>query len=123
MSGYILAHEEMKKTLRGTAASLGKLTPRKAIRQICIDCVEGAREVKVCQGDKLFDGPCLFYPYRLGKGRPSVKLIRKYCLYCMCGSPKLVRHCPSKACPLLRYRFGKNPAMAGKLAPVASVIL
>jgi hypothetical protein len=91
-----------------------KLTPRRAIRKHCIDCVGGASEVRDCQGDKLFDGPCLFYRYRMGRGRPSVRLIRKHCLWCMGGSWKLVKECPSKTCPFLAYRLGKNPKVTAR---------
>jgi hypothetical protein len=88
-----------------------ELTPRQAIRDHCIDCVGGASNVKGCQGDELYDHPCIFFSYRMGKGRPSVKLIRKFCLYCMGGSWKLVKECPSKVCPLFCYRAGKNPSI------------
>ena len=43
-----------------------------------------------------------------------MKLIRRHCLYCMGGSIKLVRECPSRTCPLLPYRMGKNPKLIGK---------
>ena len=105
-------------------------TPGRAIRKFCIDCVGGAGEISDCLGDKLYDGPCLFYPYRMGKGRPSVRLIRKHCLWCMGGSEKLVRNCPSRACPLLPFRMGKSlsgkargqPFISGKQPPVAAFI-
>ena len=93
---------------------LGRLTPRKAIRELCLCCVGSAPAVRDCGGDTLYDGPCLFYPYRLGRGRPSVKLIRRHCLYCMGGSIKLVRECPSRTCPVLPYRMGKNPKLTGR---------
>jgi hypothetical protein len=92
-----------------TEARRKRQTPRRAVREHCVDCVGRASVVRDCQGDKLFDGPCILFPYRMGTGRPSVKLIRKFCLYCMGGSWKLVKECPNKACPFLRYRLGKNP--------------
>jgi len=85
------------------------LTPGQAIREHCIDCVGSVSAVNNCRGDELFDGLCILFPYRLGVGRPSVKLIRKFCLYCMGGSWKLVEDCQSKSCPMLRYHMGKNP--------------
>ena len=85
------------------------LTPRQAIRVHCLDCVGGVSDARDCQGDELFDGPCILFPYRMGTGRPSVKLIRRLCLYCMGGSWELVEDCPSKNCQFLRYRMGKNP--------------
>jgi hypothetical protein len=85
-------------------------TPGNAIRKTCLDCAGSPSAVRDCQGDKLYDGPCLFVPYRFGKGRPSVKLIRKRCLWCMGGSPKLVKDCKSSGtCQLHSYRFGTNP--------------
>ena len=93
---------------------LNAQTPIKAIRQVCLDCAGSPSAVRECQGNKLSDGPCPFYPFRLGKGRPSVKLIRKHCLRCMGGSPKLVRECPSTTtCPLYGYRLGTNPKRVG----------
>ncbi len=62
------------------------------------------------QGDE--NGQCWFYPYRMGKGRPSVKLIRKMCLECMGGSYKLVSQCGERDCPLYYFRFGTNPNRA-----------
>jgi len=88
------------------------LTPGQAIREHCIDCVGSVSTVNDCQGDELLDGPCTLFPYRMGVGRPSVKLIRKFCLYCMGGSRKLVKQCSNPKCPFLHYRMGKNPAMA-----------
>jgi hypothetical protein len=84
------------------------------VRRICVDCVGFASLVKGCMGDKLFDSPCPFYPYRLSRGRPSVKLIRRYCVWCMGGHEKDVRECSSATCPAKPYRMGRNPAMAGR---------
>ncbi len=92
-----------------------RLTPGKAIRAHCIDCVGGASAVNDCRGDELYDGPCLFFSYRIGgSGRPSVKLIRRFCRSCMGGDCKLVRECPRAACPFWRSRMGSNPAMADR---------
>ena len=88
---------------------MGKITPGKAIRKQCLDCVESFQEVRDCQGDQLFAGPCVFYKYRLGKGRPSLRTIRKFCMDCMGGSFKLVRECTSKTCVLVPYRLGHRP--------------
>ena len=62
------------------------------------------------QGDP--DGVCWFYKYRLGKGRVSVKTIRKMCLECMSG-PGLVRDCWEEGCPLHPFRMGTNPRRKG----------
>ncbi len=91
------------------------MTPLKAIRKFCIRCVGNAASVNKCGGDKMLGqgdpkGQCWFYPYRMGRGRPSVKIIRKNCLECMGGSRKLVADCgPFGDCPLHIFRFGTNP--------------
>lgn len=95
------------------------MTPGKAIRSVCVACVGSAHEVRDCRGNDCLNGQgdeggvCYFYQYRMGRGRASVKLIRKFCLECMNGSKRLVRECPSLLCPLHQYRFGKNPKRAG----------
>jgi len=93
-----------------------KLTPGIAIRKHCLACVGGAAEVHNCGGDHLLLGQgdknrhCYFYAFRLGRGRPSVKLIRKFCLECQGGHRNFVAECENCDCPLHRYRFGTNPA-------------
>lgn len=89
------------------------ITPGRAIRASCIDCVGLASLVRECAGDKLHDGPCPFYPYRMGKGRPRLRLIRQFCLWCMGNSIKSVRECHTKTCPFHTYRFGRNPKLKG----------
>jgi hypothetical protein len=95
------------------------MTPLKAIGKICISCVGSSKEVKDCGGDKCLDSQgdceqaCYFHPYRKGQGRPSVKLIRQFCIECMGGSKRLVSECQSEHCPLHQYRLGKNPKRAG----------
>ena len=59
------------------------------------------------QGDE--NGQCWLYLYRMGRGRPSIKTIRKHCLECMGGSYKLVSQCGERDCPLHEFRFGTNP--------------
>ena len=94
------------------------MTPLGAIRKICVACVGSPYGVRDCGGDKCIggqggeNGVCCLFPYRLSKGRPSVKTIRKFCLECMGGSSKLISECGSD-CPLHSYRFGKNPKRAG----------
>ena len=86
------------------------LTPGQAIRQHCIECVGRPSEVKNCGGDQLLDGTvCNLFEWRFGEGRPSAKVIRKECLYCMGGSRKLVRECKSYKCALRPFKMGKNP--------------
>lgn len=91
------------------------MTPLQAIRKLCVACCGSPFLVQDCGGDQCLggqgdgDGRCYLYPYRMGRGRPSVKLIRKFCLECMSHSSELVSQCKSKECPLHHYRQGKNP--------------
>jgi hypothetical protein len=95
------------------------MTPLKAIREVCVACAGGPAEVKDCGGDECLCShgdqkeACFFYPYRMGEGRPSVKLIRQFCIECMGDSKRLVAECQSEDCPLYEYRFGTNPRRAG----------
>src|SRR5208337_1607502 len=105
------------------------MTPVEAIHKFCVACVGSPFEVKDCGGNKCLNGGCTssgecwFYKFRLGNGRPSVKLIHKYCRYCMGSGPdsrKLVEAChadePFKAvtpCALHPYRMGRNPKREG----------
>jgi len=93
-----------------------RMTPGRAIRAQCLKCVSGPKDVPICGGhglNPLYDY-CHFFPYRMGKGRPSVKIIRKFCLHCMGGSSSLVRGCTTTYCNCYPYRFGTNPILAGK---------
>jgi len=94
-----------------------KLAPKDAIRSYCTQCLGlkqfNAEQVKDCEGDQALNGPCAFFPYRLGK-RPSVKVFRKFCLDCMCDDREAVRECQTEACSCHPYRFGKNPAKKGQ---------
>jgi hypothetical protein len=112
MSAKRSRESEQRNAIRGSAPTPKRLTPRQAIRAHCIDCIGGACAVRDCDGNKLADGPCIFFSYRMGTGRQPVRLIRKFCLYCMGGSRKLVRECSSTPCAFLPYRMGKNPALA-----------
>jgi hypothetical protein len=94
-------------------------TPLESIHAFCVDCVGGAYEVKNCGGDKMINihgsgnTICPFFRYRMGKGRPPLKIIRLFCLDCMVGSPMAVRKCTADKCPLHSYRMGKSPNRAG----------
>jgi hypothetical protein len=108
--------------LKRQAGELATMTPQEAIRKFCVQCVGSVYEVKWCggeicignQGDR--NGVCYLYPYRHGRGagKPSVKLIRKFCLECMAGKKKSVAECPAVDCTLHRFRFGKNPNFSEK---------
>jgi hypothetical protein len=103
--------------------SVKRLTPGQAIHAFCIDCVGSSYTVKDCTGDRMLgnqgdsNNVCYFYRYRLGTGRPSVKLIRQFCLECMGNSHLLVKECSSVDCPVYEYRFGKNPACKSRGNP------
>lgn len=90
-------------------------TPLEAIRKFCVICVGSPYDVESCGGDKFQNGGsdskgvCHFYKYRMGSGRPSVKLIRKTCLWCMGDSQDFVRDCWTPDCALHPYRMGTNP--------------
>jgi len=91
------------------------MTPGRAIRAHCLECVGGPHEVRDCRGDKLLSGgACPFFPFRHGRGRPSVKVIRRFCLNCMNGRRDFVAECETEGCPLHPFRMGRNPACAGK---------
>lgn len=92
------------------------MTAKEAIRKFCIECCGGQmNDTRKCGGDKCINGGCepngicYFYKFRLNRGRPSVRLIRKMCLWCMGGSSDLVRDCIREDCPAYNFRFGKNP--------------
>ena len=45
----------------------------------------------------------------MGKGRLSVKIIRKECAACMGGNSTYIKGCKDRACSLYHFRLGKNP--------------
>lgn len=90
------------------------MTPGEAIRRYCVHCCGGqASAVAGCDGDESAREKgfmsCEFHPYRLGKGRPSVRLIRQFCLSCQGGRADFVRDCIKPSCGLYPFRLGKNP--------------
>ena len=92
-----------------------RLTPGETIRAYCLHCVGGsAQDVKVCDATDPKYHVCPFHPFRLGKGRPSVKIIRKFCLQCMGDYADFVRDCETKDCFCYPYRMGRNPYLTGR---------
>jgi len=85
-------------------------TPLKSIREFCIRCSNGElAEVRNCGGYEMYgqgdeNNVCFFYPFRMGRGRPSVRTIRRHCLECMGGSREYVRECED------REHSGQGPA-------------
>jgi hypothetical protein len=93
-------------------------TPKQAVRKKCVECVQSVYEVMHCGGDKMLgqgdeNNVCYFWPYRNGDGRPSVKVIRKFCLECMGENKTFVANCTTAHCPVHPFRFGKNPNRTG----------
>jgi len=90
------------------------MTPGRAIRSYCLHCVGGSsQDVKACDANDPKYHVCPFHPYRLGRGRPSVKTIRKFCLQCMGNSAQMVLDCETEDCLCHPYRMGRNPAYEG----------
>jgi len=90
------------------------MTPGQAIRKFCVECAGSGQDVKNCTADKPLMGgqvkSCPLWPYRMRKGRPSVKAIRKHCmLLCANNSFQFVRECDKESCPLHPFRMGTNP--------------
>ena len=94
-----------------------KLTPKETVRALCVHCLvmkqANQDQIRDCEGDSI---GCVIFPYRLGK-RISVKMLRKYCIWCMGGSENKnsVDDCSVKTCANYPYRFGTNPAYEGKV--------
>jgi len=91
------------------------MTPRRAIREHCLDCCLGsATEVANCTATE-----CILYPYRnghrgVGQTMTPLKAIRAYCL--ACGEPgnyASVRDCKIENCKLHQFRFGHDPSRKG----------
>lgn len=89
---------------------MNKPTPLSSIRKRCLDCREVRTDIKNCEFGLESNDPCALYPFRMGKGRPKMRDIREYCLWCVCSNYREVELCPIKNCPLWVYRLGKNPA-------------
>ncbi len=55
------------------------MTSGESTRKHYVEYVGSPYEIKNCQGDFLYatEEQCPFYKYRMGKGCPSVKFIRK----------------------------------------------
>jgi hypothetical protein len=93
-------------------------SPSRTIRTHCHYCVQSRSdlEIKNCTGDIVFatGKTCPFYEYRTGKKRPSVKIMRQFCLECMGGNKEAIKECSIGDCLIHPFRFGKNPLLAGK---------
>lgn len=102
---------------------MGKTT-KQAIREQCRACVglrpgQALDEVRNCGGHTVYatGKPCPFYPFRLGVGRPRLRIIRLFCLECMGGHSTFVTDCTTADCPLHFFRMGKNPMRKSSRTP------
>jgi hypothetical protein len=89
-----------------------KITPMKSIRNYCVKCCNGYKEVLLCPVED-----CPLWSLRFGKGVLGVSpldSIRGRCLDCSVGSTKDVRECKIVDCEIYPYRFGHNPKLIGK---------
>lgn len=93
-------------------------SPSRTIQAHCHYCVQSRSETEVenCTGHFVFatGKPCTFYKHRTGGKRVSVKIMRLFCLDCMGSNREAVKECSTNNCLIHPFRFGKNPAFAGK---------
>ncbi len=94
------------------------MTPNRTIRNFCFNCVGKSswNDVDKCEG-VIKNGLeiCPFHNYRLGKGRPSVKIFKKFCLQCMGNNREFVKLCDTTNCLIYPYRMGTNPNYSSDL--------
>ena len=85
-------------------------TPLTSVRRYCVKecCINQPNEVLKCPAKD-----CVFWKFRMGVGRVSVKIIRARCFDCGEGTSLAVKNCEFPDCPLYKYRLGKNPARKG----------
>jgi hypothetical protein len=92
--------------------------PRQTIQAYCHYCVRSRSDADVenCTGHivSATEKPCPFHEYRMDHKRPSVKIMRRFCLECQGNNMAFVRECETRDCLIHPYRMGKNPARAGK---------
>lgn len=87
-------------------------SPRKAIKEFCLDCCNGSwNEVNLCCS-KL----CVLHQYRKGRSvneqgeklKYNPKLIKSYCLTCVENYPEVV-NCQCTDCVFWPFRLGGSP--------------
>lgn len=103
------------------------MTPSKAIRAKCLECVGGEPgQLRRCtarapQG-KCDPSGCHLWPYRLGGKRDGshghkrasrIKAIKAECDNCMGGVSGRAGECDCEDCPVRPYREGKDPFRKG----------
>jgi hypothetical protein len=95
----------------------GLLTPLKAIRARCLNCMGFDKTaVRECGF-----ADCLLHALRMGRGsRTTLKPIRFYCLWCCAGQRAEVRLCPAEGCPLWQYRAGRRPKTTRLMSEIGS---
>ncbi len=90
-----------------------KPTPKRIVREYCIDCIQTTSYATDCGGAFLHitGKECPLYQYWNKPGKVKLKPIREECVkVCMGGSFELVKNCQQgESCPLYPYRMGKDP--------------
>ncbi|MFH1728617.1 MAG: hypothetical protein ABIA04_09385 [Pseudomonadota bacterium] len=78
----------------------------------CYECSGfSKKDVRECNGRAImYDNACPLLPYRMGKGRPNVKITKDYCKVCVKNSHEILREGSAcRDCSLKDFRLGKNP--------------
>jgi len=81
-----------------------KLTRKKAIKEFCLQCMNGnLHEVGLC-----VDKKCSLYKFRIKTGRGSrARAIRSQCVECTVSNMATIRKCSFNGeCALFDYRMG-----------------
>lgn len=85
-------------------------TPLKSVRKYCLWCMNGqVKEIRLCPKEN-----CIFYKFRMGRGKVKLKHIRLRCLDCSGGATPRVQSCEfngtdDELCILFPYRMGRRP--------------
>ena len=93
---------------------------RAAIRERCLDCAETRSIIRKCPKGPRSKAPCHLWPFRRGpskkegKGASTLKSIKAYCSWCMCGHGRIIVECPTESCALHPYRMGTRPRLKDK---------
>jgi hypothetical protein len=89
------------------------MTPSKAIRAFCLQCMGGSAVfVNACRSKIC---PLVDYRFGRGQGRIKRKLLRDYCLHCVGGVRTEAVNCTDPDCPFYPYRPGTKGESPGHL--------
>ena len=101
-----IAKPESKSNTSPKEQVLYSITPKKAIKEKCIDCVDGEKyRIKTCMATN-----CPLLKIRDRKGKVSKKIIQNFCLeFCFNKERKenfqAVRNCSDSNCPFYSFRI------------------